>query len=135
MASLIDTSIWIDFTRARSPQSLKRFIAPYILDTDAHLAEPIIFELLRHATDEEFDPLSRQFKTFPILSTPRELWNDAVKLGRACRKNNTSVGSIDLCIAAIAIHYDAELVSFDTDYLFIASVSELRLKRLQRPPV
>ena len=39
MATLIDTSLWIDFTRTRSPQSIKRFIAPYILHLDAHLAD------------------------------------------------------------------------------------------------
>ena len=49
MATLIDTSLWIDFTRAQSPQTLKQFIAPYILDPDAHVAEPVVFEVLRHA--------------------------------------------------------------------------------------
>ena len=51
--TLIDTSLWIDFTRTHSPRTLKRFIAPFILDPDAHLAEPITFELLRHATPAE----------------------------------------------------------------------------------
>jgi hypothetical protein len=27
MATLIDTSLWIDFTRVRSPRSIKRFVA------------------------------------------------------------------------------------------------------------
>ena len=42
MPALIDTSLWIDFTRSRSPQSLKRFIAPYILSPDAALAEWLV---------------------------------------------------------------------------------------------
>jgi hypothetical protein len=50
MITLIDTSLWIDFTRARSPRSLKQFIAPYILHPSAHLAESVTFEVLRHAT-------------------------------------------------------------------------------------
>ncbi|MCY2966441.1 MAG: hypothetical protein NT069_22885 [Planctomycetota bacterium] len=40
---LIDTSLWFDFTRSRPPRTLKQFIAPFILDPDAHLAEPIAF--------------------------------------------------------------------------------------------
>ena len=31
MALLIDTSLWVDFTRAPSPQAIKRFIVPYLL--------------------------------------------------------------------------------------------------------
>jgi hypothetical protein len=37
-ALLLDTSLWIDFTPARSPASLKQFIAPFVLDPEAHLA-------------------------------------------------------------------------------------------------
>lgn len=40
MTLLLDTSLWIDFTRARSPAPLKKFIAPFVLDPEAHLAEP-----------------------------------------------------------------------------------------------
>ena len=31
MPTLIDASLWIDFTRTRSPRAIKRFVAPYIL--------------------------------------------------------------------------------------------------------
>ena len=36
--SLLDSSLWIDFTRPRSPRALKQFIAPYILAPNAVLA-------------------------------------------------------------------------------------------------
>jgi predicted nucleic acid-binding protein len=81
MTLLLDTSLWIDFTRSRSPAPLKQFIAPYLLDPEAHLAEPVRFELLRSARPEE------------------------ARL----------------------------LVSFDADFEAIASVSALRLNRLNRP--
>ncbi|MFZ4804659.1 MAG: hypothetical protein ACOYLI_08360 [Synechococcus lacustris] len=44
MTLLLDTSLWIDFTRARSPAHLKQFIAPFVLDPKAHLAEPVRFD-------------------------------------------------------------------------------------------
>jgi len=40
MTLLLDTSLWIDFTRTRSPAPLKLFIAPFVLDPETHLAEP-----------------------------------------------------------------------------------------------
>ncbi|MCX5946503.1 MAG: hypothetical protein NTZ53_14680 [Cyanobacteria bacterium] len=41
--------------------------------------------------------------------------------------------SLDLLIAAMAYYHNAELLCFDDDLEAIASVSELQLKRLDRP--
>lgn len=133
MTLLLDTSLWIDFTRSRSSGALKRFIAPLVLDPAAHLAEPVRFELLRSARPEEARLLEAQFATLPCLETPSGLWQQAIGLGQACRRIGHSVLSLDLLIAAVALHHNAVLVSFDTDFEAIASVSALRLNRLQRP--
>ena len=133
MATLIDTSLWIDFTRARSPRTLKRFIAPFILDPDAHLAEPIIFEMLRHATPVETRQLTQQFQTLPMLATPPSLWTESAKLGPACRQKGLTINSLDLLIATIATYHDAEVITFDDDFQKIAGASKLRVKLLQRP--
>ena len=133
MPTLIDTSLWIDFTRTRSPRTLKRFIAPFILDPDAHLAEPITFEILRHATPAEAKQLTQQFQTLPTLATPSLLWSQAADLGQACRQKNITVRSLDLLIATIALHHSAEVVTFDDDFQKIAGVSNLQVKLLKRP--
>ncbi len=133
MATLIETSLWINFTRARSPQTIKRYIAPYILHPDAHLAEPIVFEMLRHATAAEAKQLMKQFQTLPMLATPPILWMQAAELGQECRRKNFTVSSLDLLIAAIALHHHAEIVTFDGDFQTIAGVSNLQVKLLRRP--
>jgi predicted nucleic acid-binding protein len=133
MPTLIETSLWIDFTRARSPRAIKRFVAPYILHPDAHLAEPVVFEILRHATAAEAKQLTQQFQTLPMLATPSQLWTQATHLGQACRRKNITVGSLDLLIAALAAHHGAEVITFDVDFQKIASVSNLQVKLLQRP--
>ena len=114
MPTLIDTSLWIDFTRARSPKNLKHFIAPFILHPDAHLAEPVAFEILRHATPAENAQLTAD-------------------LGRACRQAGITVGALDLLIAAVALEHSAEVVTFDPDFEKIAAVSSLQVKLLIRP--
>lgn len=81
MISIIDTSLWIDFTRARSPRALKQFIAPFVVHPDSHLVEPIVFEVLRHATPAESQQLSQQFQTLPMLPTPDNLWTEAARMG------------------------------------------------------
>ena len=133
MTLLLDTSLWIDFTRTRSPAPLKQFIAPFVLDPEAHLAEPVRFEMLRSARPDETRQLTAQFATLPTLSTPTDLWQRAIALGQACRQIGQTVLSLDLLVAAVALHHNALLVSFDADFETIASVSELRLQRLKRP--
>jgi predicted nucleic acid-binding protein len=133
MSTLIDTSLWIDFTRARSPQTIKQFIAPYVLQPDAHLAEPVTFEILRHATAVEARQLKQQFQTLPMLATPPNLWAVAAQLGQTCRRKGITAHSLDLLIATVAMHHGAAVVTFDDDFQKIAGVSNLQVKLLQRP--
>jgi predicted nucleic acid-binding protein len=133
MARLLDTNLWIDLTRTRSSRALKRFISPYVLDPQACLAEPIVFEVLRSASDAEALQLTQHFQTLPLLSSPSDLWSVGVDLGRACRRMGINAGSLDLLIAAVAIHHGAELITFDAGFEEIASASSLKVKLLKRP--
>ncbi len=89
--------------------------------------------MLRSARPDETRQLIAQFDTLPTLSTPVDLWQRAIDLGQACRQIGQTVLSLDLLVAAVALHHNAVLVSFDADFVAIASVSELRLQRLERP--
>jgi predicted nucleic acid-binding protein len=126
--------LWIDFTRKKSPQRLKKQIHGWIMDTEACLCEPIAFEILRHATQQEYPLLEAQFDTLPVLETPHQLWRDAASLGRTCRQHGITAGSLDLLIATIASHYGAELITFDHDFMAISQVSDLQVLHLQREP-
>jgi hypothetical protein len=48
---------------------LKAFIAPHVNDPEACLAEPIVFEVLRNATDDEAVQITRQFETLMARPT------------------------------------------------------------------
>jgi predicted nucleic acid-binding protein len=133
MATLVDSSVWIDFTRARSPRALKRFIAEHVLARDVALAEPVIFELFRYASDEDAAQLEQQFQHVPVISTPSDLWNSGVALGRKCRRIGVNPSSIDLLIAVVAIYHGAEILTFDSGFKDIARASDLKVKLLKRP--
>ena len=133
MTTLIDSSLWIDFTRARSSQRLKLFIAPYVLAPGVALAEPVVFEVLRYASDAEALQLQNQFRLLPLMSTPSDLWTQAAVLGQSCRKKGISTSALDLLIASVAIHNGAELITFDNDFQNIATASALRVILLKRP--
>ena len=129
---LLDATLWIDYSRARSPDVLKQLIEPFIFDPEACLAEPVTFEVLRYANEQEARWLERQFHLLPMLQTPATLWSDALTLGRRCRQEGVTAGSLDLLIAAVALHHDAEVVTFDVDFERIASLTTLRVTRLSR---
>jgi predicted nucleic acid-binding protein len=133
MARLIETSLWVDFTRAKTPPERKLEIQRWILSPDACICEPVAFEILRHATARERPMIEAQFETFPLLATPPRLWRDAALLGQACRDQGFTAGSIDLLIAALALHHDAELITFDQDYSFISRASILQVTLLTQP--
>src|SRR5688572_2004786 len=116
MARLIETTLWIDFTRKKSPAAVKAQIQPWILHADAAVCEPVMFEVLREATSRERPFIEAQFATMIILPPPPRLWMAATLLGQKCRDKGITSGSLDLLIASIAIHHKAELVTFDTDY-------------------
>ncbi len=82
---------------------------------------------------EEVRLLEAQFDTLPLLATPADLWHQAIELAQACRRIGRTVLSLDLLVAAVALHHSAELVSFDADFEAIASVCSLRFKLLSRP--
>lgn len=130
MARLIDTSLWIDFTRAKTPLARKLAIQPWILDPDACLCEPVAFEVLRHATPKERAQIEAQFSTLPLLPTPPQLWRDAARLGQICRDQGHNAGSLDLIIAAIALHHHAQLITGDADFLTIARLTKLKIHHL-----
>jgi predicted nucleic acid-binding protein len=132
MARLIESSLWVDFTRRKSPAALKQRIQPWILDPLAALCEPVIFEILRNATALERPMIEAQFATLSVLETPPRIWRAAALLGQKCRDQGINAGSLDLVIAAIAIHHAAEIITFDADYSAISQVAPLRVKLLSR---
>ena len=133
MSILIDTSLWVDFSRIKSPPFLKRFINPYLYSPDAVLVEPIAFEVTRLAHFDGQPILQKLFEETPLLRTPPILWTDAADLGQRCRRAGIAAGSLDLLIAAAAIHHQLTLVTFDQDFLQLASLSTLQVNLLQKP--
>jgi len=133
MAKLVDSSIWIDLIRRKSPTILKGFIDKIIDDPEIVVAEPVIFEVLVYASEDEGRKARRAFETLDVLPTPANLWAGAVNLGQRCRAEGVTPGPFDVVIAALAIHHDVELLTFDAGFNHIAKHSRLKVSMLSRP--
>jgi predicted nucleic acid-binding protein len=102
-------------------------------DADALLCEPVRFELLSGASRRERPLLLRRLDTMPLLHTPPQLWPEAEKLAASACDAGLHVSSIDLLIAALCIHHDVDLTTFDAHFGKLAKLSRLRANLLVRP--
>lgn len=132
MVTVVDSSLWVDYFRARTPPAVKRQIDPIVRRADIALCEPIVFELLRAAPAVHARFIERYFATIPVLATPSTLWTDAHRLGQRCLAAGFLVPALDLLIAQVCRHHDASLVGFDGHFQHIAGVSDLKLTLLTR---
>ena len=70
--------------------------------------------------------------TFPMLSTPADLWRKATVFGQQCRDAGIQMGCADLIIATISRHHGVALVTFDRHFLLLAGVIGFETELLQR---
>jgi predicted nucleic acid-binding protein len=118
--------------RCRTPPDQKRLVLPHLLAPSARLVEPIAFALLRHASPTEAEQMTARFAATPMLLAPPNLWTLAASLGQECRRTKLPIGAHELLLAAIAIHHDAEIVTFNEDYRRVAAISTLRVRLIRR---
>ena len=133
MGQVIDTCVWIDHLRARTPEATRRIADHAVHADDALLCEQVRFELLCGASRRERTPLLRRLATMPLLHTPPTLWREASDLAAKACDAGLHVPAMDLLIATVCIHHDASLTTFDAHFGELAKLSELRVQLLVRP--
>lgn len=124
--TLVDTSIWIETFRIRSPLRLEE-----ILDFDEVVTcLPVIQEVLQGFRDEEaFRDAHVAMLALPIVESPlrAEVFEEAVALYRLAKRQGLTVrSSVDCLIAACALRNDLTVLHRDRDYPSLASVSGLK---------
>ena len=133
MGQVIDTSVWIDHLRKGTPDATRQMADAAVNDADALLCEPVRFELLYGASRRERPLLLRRLETMPLLHTPPRLWHEAANLAAQACDAGLRVPSVDLLIAALCIHHDVALTTFDSHFGKLAKFSKLRVNALTRP--
>ena len=133
MGQVVDTCVWVDHLRKRTPEATRQMADVAVNAADALLCEPVRFELLSGASRKERPLLLRRLETMPLLHTPPRLWQEASKLAANACDAGVHVPSVDLLIAALCIHHDVALTTFDAHFSDLAKLSELRVNLLKRP--
>ena len=132
MGQVIDTCVWIDHLRKGTPERTRRIADAAINRADALLCEPVRFELLRGASRRDRPLLLRQMETMPMLRTSQGLWPEAERLAIAACDAGLHLPSVDLLVAALCIHHDVQLTTFDSHFGKLVKHSKLRVQLLVR---
>lgn len=133
MGQVIDTCVWIDHLRKGTPDTTRQVAGAALNDAAAQLCEPVRFELLCGASRQERPLLVRRLDTMPLLPTPPRLWQHASDLAIQACDAGLRVPSVDLLIAALCIHHEVGLTTFDAHFSKLAELSSLRVNLLIRP--
>jgi predicted nucleic acid-binding protein len=133
VGQVIDTCVWVAQLRGGTPDAIRKIADAAVNRADALLCEPVRFELLNGVSRRERPLLLRRLETMPLLPTPLPLWTGAEDLAGKASDAGLRVPSIDLLIAALCIHHDVALTTFDVHFAALAKLSRIRVNLLVRP--
>lgn len=133
MGQVIDTCIWVDHLRAKTPQATRNLADTLLNDVDALLCEPVRFEILYGASKQDRPGLLKRLNTLPLLPTPPDLWPRATALGAELSETGTRIPPVDLMIAIICIHHEVILATFDDHFEPLVKIGGLQLHQFVRP--
>ena len=121
----VDTSVWIDFFRGRSPIVEKLSV---LLDHDeVALPVSVKIEILSGARKSEVHRLDRVLSALPILYPTEGLWRRTEQWVTAGAAAGQRFGVGDLLVAALAIENGCTLWSLDGDFKRMASLQMVTL--------
>jgi len=131
---LLDTSALIEFLN-RTGSAWDTAVETLLTSTvDIAISDITLTEVLQGIRNErDYREVRDSLLTFPILSLKdHNSYIKAADLYRKCRSKGMTIRStVDLLIARIAIENNAELLHNDRDFEAIASVSSLKLYRIE----
>jgi predicted nucleic acid-binding protein len=120
-----DTSAWIDFLAGRPVPLLEDALAQAAVVLPPIVVAELVSGARRAADRRAIEALVREL---PIHETPLEHWIKVGELRRAVRDRGLSVSTPDAHVAQCALDRDAVLLSSDSIFARLASMTTLRLR-------
>ncbi len=128
----VDTSVWSLAFRRKQEQSNHSVIKQLktLIEQDEALVVPgIVFQELLTGLKEEsqFNRMYQLITGFTILVANESHHKLAAQIANNCRKNGVATTATDCLIAAMAISYEAQLLTTDKDFAYMANYCGLNL--------
>jgi predicted nucleic acid-binding protein len=111
---LIDSSVWISYLRPRPDDRLVASVRAALRSREAAVAAPVVTEVLAGVRDAaEYAARQTDFRALTHVPIDGDVADTAATIGRALADAGRKSNTIDLLLAAAAIHADAELWSLE----------------------
>ncbi|MBU0986982.1 MAG: PIN domain-containing protein [Proteobacteria bacterium] len=112
---LLDTSVWIDALRGRTP-NIVAHTQGLLNDDRALTCGPVIFEIKRGLRSPERNKILPLFDALTRLSFDEVMWDAAGDLDALLRKKGVTIPPMDVLIAQICLHHKVSLFTLDEHF-------------------
>jgi predicted nucleic acid-binding protein len=116
MASvLLDTSVWIDALRGKTPHIVEA-TEKLLKDDRILICGPILFEIKRGLRPPDRKKILPLLDALIRLSVDETVWDAAGDLDVSLRKKGMTIPPMDLIIAQVCLHHKVSLFTLDEHF-------------------
>ena len=127
MASvLLDTSIWIDALRGKTPHIVEA-TEKLLKDDRILICGPILFEIKRGLRPPDRKKILPLLDALIRLSVDETVWDAAGDLDASLRKKGITIPPIDVIIAQVCLHHKVSLFTLDEHFQSIPGLKFFEL--------
>ena len=123
---LLDTSVWIDALRGKSPHIVAATEA-LLKDDRILICGPVLFEIKRGLRPPDRKKILPLLDALIRLSVDEAVWDAAGDLDASLRKKGISIPPMDVIIAQVCLHHKVSLFTLDEHF---HSITGLKLFEL-----
>jgi tRNA(fMet)-specific endonuclease VapC len=123
MKTIVDTSVWIEYLKNRSP--IAENLDHLLMAGNIFTVGPVVSELLQGAkTEKDYQLLKNSIDGLPFIEATFENWTLAGEISYKLRRKGITLPITDCVIAALAIHHNASVMTYDRHF---ANIPNLKL--------
>ncbi len=124
MKIIVDTSVWIEYLKNRSP--IAENLDHLLLAGNIFTVGPVVSELLQGAkTEKDYQLLKNSIDGLPFIETTFENWTLAGEISYKLRRKGMTLPITACVIAAVAIQQSASVMTYDQRF---ANIPNLKLE-------
>jgi predicted nucleic acid-binding protein len=124
---LIDTSVWIDFFRDRTPK-FSQVVDDLLAKNEIYVPKIVVAELIQGSkSDREVAAVKEILNAFHIIDQSEDTWMRAAELSYLLKRKGKKVNLADCYIAVIAEEHGCQIFTLDEHFRDIKTAASIEL--------
>jgi predicted nucleic acid-binding protein len=125
---LLDTSVWIDAFRGKTPHIVEA-TQGLLKDDCILICGPVLFEIKRGLRPPDRKKILPLLDALIRLSVDETVWDAAGDLDASLRKKGITIPPMDVIIAQVCLHHKVSLFTLDEHFNSIPGLKRFELHR------